>query len=328
MIPPLRRIVVVEGSIVGIINIGSKNNTRVLRGHDRTKRYQADTLEDASIRLEMSWGDRRGAKSDSSQLRRALDTLIGLLGPHTNVSSPAEVTERHVSECVAVWQAESLSNATINKRLCVLSAMGINAQGNWQRDKSPLKWWLHPDKGEKLLTYLRSDPAPFRNAVLTADYVEWAMMVGMRVEESLRLTWGDVHLSFEQDAEAVISHTEVTVPGTKTSGAQASIAIALRPALVLQRRYEARAPREQRVFAIHYDQLHDCWAHCRKFLGVTDNPLATLRALRRTSARHLTTKGMPLDIVRQYLRHRDIKTTLGYLRLVGGYTTEEQRKWL
>ena len=183
---------------------------------------------------------------------------------------------------------------------------------------------------------------------LTADFIEFQVNVGMRVEEALRLTWADVQLAFERDgAGSVVSRSEITVPGTKTERAQASLAINLVAALLLQRRHEERGswagatvtfrdPGQPTrvvngsalVFPIHYDQMHDCWKHCRNFLGVGDNPLATLRALRRTAARNLTTKGMPLDILRQYLRHGSIETTLGYLRLVGGYSVVEQRKWL
>jgi hypothetical protein len=37
---------------------------------------------------------------------------------------------------------------------------------------------------------------------------------------------------------------------------------------------------------------------------------------------------MPLDMLRQYLRHESIWTTMGYLRLVGGYDKDEMRKFL
>jgi hypothetical protein len=37
---------------------------------------------------------------------------------------------------------------------------------------------------------------------------------------------------------------------------------------------------------------------------------------------------MPLDVLRQYLRHENIKTTEEYLRLTGGYSEAEMRRWL
>lgn len=46
------------------------------------------------------------------------------------------------------------------------------------------------------------------------------------------------------------------------------------------------------------------------------------------AARQLTTSGMPTEMVRDYLRHSDITTTMGYLHLVGGHSVTEQRRWL
>lgn len=56
-------------------------------------------------------------------------------------------------------------------------------------------------------------------------------------------------------------------------------------------------------------------------------PRATLKAFRRSFARHATERGLPPDMLRQYLRHEHLATTAGYLKLVGGYTTEHLRPW-
>jgi len=93
-------------------------------------------------------------------------------------------------------------------------------------------------------------------------------------------------------------------------------------------RRKENAGGEPRIFPIAYDNLHELWDKARAFLGCADNHMATLKALRRTAARHLTINGMPTEMVRDYLRHENIKTTMGYLHLVGGYKTEEQRRWL
>lgn len=305
----------------------------------RTRRHASATeaprptiepLTTTARRLKDSWGDRRGANSDDSQMRGALDTLCAVLGKGSAVATVEEVTSAHVASCVAAWVAAGLSASTINKRLCIFSALKINCDGAWRRADKRLKWWLRPTECERLLAHLRVKPIPpFPQAELVADYVEWASHVGMRVEETLRLTWSDCLIAFEKDEEGkVVNLCEVSVPGTKTERAQASLALATLPALLLARRHAARDHSEPRVFPVQYDNLHDYWQRCRDFLGVRDNPLSTLKALRRTAARHLTTRGMPTDVVRQYLRHSDIQTTMGYLRLVGGYTTGEQRKWL
>lgn len=289
-----------------------------------------EPLTTSARRLRDTWGEGRGANTNDSQMRGALDTLCRVLGKSSGVATVEEVTSAHVASCVATWVASGLSASTINKRLAILSALKINCDGNWRRPDKRLKWWLNPNECERLLAHLRAKPTPpFPQAELVADYVEWASHVGMRVEETLRLTWGDCLIAFEKDeAGKVRSMCEVSVPGTKTARSQASIPLATRPALLLASRHAVRDHKEPRVFPVDYISLHACWHKCRDFLGVQDNPLSTLKALRRTAARNLTVGGMPTDILRQYLRHSDIQTTMGYLRLVGGYTTGEQRKWL
>ena len=84
----------------------------------------------------------------------------------------------------------------------------------------------------------------------------------------------------------------------------------------------------QHVFPIKYDHLHEAWDKARGLLGELDNRMATLKALRRGAARHLTASGMPTEMVRAFLRHSNIKTTMGYLDLVGGYNVNEMRRFL
>ncbi len=83
-----------------------------------------------------------------------------------------------------------------------------------------------------------------------------------------------------------------------------------------------------KVFPITYDHLLARWDALVLRMGWEGNGV-TLKALRRSAARYLHVDcGMPLDMVRAYLRHEDIETTLGYLRLTGGYGTEEMRRFL
>ena len=261
----------------------------------------------------------RSAGSMASQMRKTLDTLCEVLGPDSRGSSTADVTPEVLARCIDLWdERDELSCSTITKRLCILSSMGVNVKGSWVSGEAVLKWWLTPDNEETLLKYLRANTMPIENADITADFIEWTCYVGLRVEESLRLLWSEVNLPDQ----------EMTVPGTKTHSAQATLWMPKEPTELLRARYAKRDPLEPRVFPISYKSLDRAWQKCRAHLGVSDNPLATLKALRRTAARYLTTQGMPTEGVRAYLRHDDIETTMGYLRLVGGYSTQEQRKWL
>jgi integrase len=282
------------------------------------------------------WYGSRTCKSNVSQLKLAMNTLLEVVGP-SRTRTVEEITTEHLKACVHLWRdRDGLSSSTINTRINTLSALGIDCQGVRLSSKSPLKWHLPPDKLEPLLAYLRAKEPPFPRARLMADYVEWVCFTGMRVEEVLRMTWDDVRLDIREEIDPkskeaiLINKSEMTVPGTKSAGAQATLAISLRPALLLwkQRMMVAKAPGAALVFPINYDRLSVDWAHPRAFLGATDNKLATLKSLRRSAARNLTVNGMPTAILKDYLRHSNIATTMGYLRLTGGYSTNEQRRWL
>ena len=280
------------------------------------------TLEEALRETAMrKWQGRRCYATNMSQARQALDALYTLRN-HRDLT-PTDVTPHWLQTITAKWYAQGLAPATINKRLNCLSAMGVSVEGCRVREPKVLKWWLSPANEARLCHHLEHARGTAVSKLL-AYFIRWTARTGLRIEESLRLT--DEH--FHQDADG---RWEVTVPGLKTADSQATLPVSaeLAPFLLAAVADRNEHTRGLRLFPISYERLQQEWDVCRAFLGVSDNPTATLKALRRSAARHLhIAKGMPLDMVRQYLRHEDIETTMGYLRLTGGYGTEEMRKWL
>lgn len=286
------------------------------------------TIRDAEERVIRLGRDMRTYGTRKSQLRYAVDDLLTILGPSSKTNralTVKHVTKAHVQLCVDKWRDDGLSAGTTNIRLGLFRLMGIDISGCRRRRPSTVKWHLTPEDEEPLLEHLRSTPEPFGNAHLLADYIEFVTHTGVRVEEAIRLRWSHVHLKIAVVDGKVVNKSLFTVPGTKTAGSTARLALALIPALLLQRRKAAASG--EFVFPIPYRELDAAWQHARAHLGVAEDPLATLKALRRTAARHLTGNGMPAPVLMQYLRHSNIQTTMGYLR-VTGYSAEEQRKWL
>lgn len=286
------------------------------------------TITAAVDKASKQWEGTRGKPSQESQLRQALNTLLEVLGSKAVNVSIDKITTAQVQKCVDKWIEEGKSPSTINSRLSVLSVLGINTDGCWVKNKLPPKWWLRPEEQERLVTYLRASQSPFPTAPLLADYIEFISYTGLRVEEALRLTWRDVSVRVTDHDGVMRSQSEMTVPGTKTQRSRATLALGVLPSLLLIDRQKGAAGEQLFVFPIKYDHLHEAWDKARAYLSEHDNPMATLKALRRTAARHLTVNGMPTEMVRAYLRHSDIKTTMGYLHLVGGYNVNEQRKYL
>jgi integrase len=187
--------------------------------------------------------------------------------------------------------------------------MGVKVAGAPPRLPNQLKWWLTPRQQEAMRSMLGPDEP-------LMQFADWTLLTGLRVEETLRLTRD----SFNED------FTEVNVPGLKTVASQATLPLSSAATVVAVYVFKGRK-RGLMFHTVNYCQLRRKWATVRKQMGI-ENPGATLKAFRRGAARQLTVGGMPLDMLRQYLRHESVRTTMGYLRLVGGYDKDEMRKFL
>lgn len=177
------------------------------------------------------------------------------------------------------------------------------------------QWWLRPQLEQEVIRWCWRQSEQDLH-----DLVIWTVETGLRLEETMRCTSQHfMNLKSEKP--------ELDVPGTKTGDAQATIPISARAARLAIRRLE-RDPLQRLFGQTSLVTLARRWRRCRKALGIHDHT-ATLKAMRRAFARKATIKGMPLPILQQALRHSDVNTTMGYLRLTGGgYSAEEMRRFL
>lgn len=120
----------------------------------------------------------------------------------------------------------------------------------------------------------------------------------------------------------------VNVPGTKTEYAEATLPLSEEATGVLQKLEPSKHAPSEFIFPMAYLELRAEWQKCRRYLELEGVPTATLKALRRSFARRAHLKGMPIDVLRQYLRHNLLTTTQGYLHLVGGYNQDEMARYL
>lgn len=274
------------------------------------------------LALEQHWAGHRKEPNARSWCRQFLETF-----PDKTLGT---LTTTDISTYIRLMQAEGLAPWTVHARVCIIATIYQVAQRNGYAGPVPtiprphvpktLKWWLKPDVEPEVLAWLRD--VMLKPEV--ADFVLWTAETGLRIEETLRVTACDfIGLDGEQP--------ELTVPGTKTDDAQATLALsAIAAGLARARLIGNKGPQGgARLFRITYRQLDRAWQEVRVQFGWQDISTATLKAIRRSFARRRTVKGCPLPVLQQMMRHKDPQTTLGYVRLVGGdFTAEEQRKWL
>jgi integrase len=231
-----------------------------------------------------------------------------------------EVTEADIRSFRDWSLRNGLAPGSVNCRMAALSVIGVKVR--YCKLPRKRKWWLAPAEEAQLLS-LGLPP------ILSA-FVKWTLATGLRVEESLALRWNDA------DLEVGTVH----VTGTKTDMAEATLPLSQEAlgVLVEWRQQSRNLPPYSsggggviplgRVFPCSYRSLWVLWQQARSQMGLMGVPTATLKSLRRSFARRAHVNGMPVDILRQYLRHSSLKTTEGYLWLIGGYSQDEMRRYL
>ena len=70
-----------------------------------------------------------------------------------------------------------------------------------------------------------------------------------------------------------------------------------------------------KVFSLNYSELNAIWQKARTDLGYADKKFYTLHLCRHTCASRLVQRGVPILLVKDWLGHEDIKTTMIYAHL-------------
>jgi integrase len=70
-----------------------------------------------------------------------------------------------------------------------------------------------------------------------------------------------------------------------------------------------------KVFSLDYTELNTIWQKVRKDLGYEKKKFYTLHLCRHTCASRLVQRGVPLLLVKDWLGHEDIQTTMIYAHL-------------
>ena len=81
------------------------------------------------------------------------------------------------------------------------------------------------------------------------------------------------------------------------------------------KRYYREVKDFDKLFRLNYSELNAIWQKARKDLGYADKKFYTLHLCRHTCASRLVQRGCQLLLVKDWLGHEDIKTTMIYAHL-------------
>lgn len=253
-------------------------------------------LQDAH---ELSWRLRWSQDKDPETHRDACRKIFRDLPAQTPLS---EITPDTLLELAEKWEDQGNSGSTVNRNMSHLSVMLKEAKK---------RGWIAsvPDvpkrrEGEHRIRWL-SDAEEVKLLNLCAhlgltelhDFIVVALDTGFRRGELLNLTPRDY------------MNGMLHLWNTKT-GKPRAVPVTQRVAEILEARAENR-----KVFKLSTETAHNHWQRVRHLMELSDDPQFVIHMLRHTCASRLVQRGVPLAVVKDWMGHTTIMTTMRYAHL-------------
>jgi integrase len=242
-----------------------------------------------------------GAKywSDSvhgASILRVIDTMIDFIGEQRPLS---DLNLDLIDDLVANWQTKGNSNATINRKLSVLSKSMTFAHDRGLIDHKPRIEWKKEGKGRIRFMTEAEETSLYSIAtqmgyIAERDTYMFLVDTGMRVGELSSLRLDDL-----QGNRLTIWETKADHPRT---------IVLTKRALEIFRRYKGNMNEP-------YQRLYSHWNHIKVAMGLEHDEQFIPHCLRHTCASRLVQRGVPLLVVQEWLGHKDIQMTMRYAHL-------------
>ena len=176
------------------------------------------------------------------------------------------------------------------------------------KDKKQKVHYLTEDMEKELLKYLWVSSRIEDNKIClktyeAADIVTCLIDLGCRVNELLNLEKRFVDFD----------NNQINFNDRKNDNAVA-VPMTNRVKSIL-RRYYREVKDFDKLFSLNYSELNAIWQKARTDLGYADKKFYTLHLCRHTCASRLVQRGCQLLLVKDWLGHEDIKTTMIYAHL-------------
>ena len=244
---------------------------------------------------------REGGYEDRT--RSSLRDIVEFLGKDTPL---AEITLSRIDALVETFHARGLRAATINRKLCSLSAILSTAHQRGGLEKMLRLPRLRTH--EHRIRFLSEEEERALIAALVgmgyreqAAAVKLLIYTGMRRGELFRLDCKDIDL---QRYTLTIWQSKSRRPRT------IPVAPAIRPLVAALCKLRKGVGL---IFPYSRYWLHHAWERVRVELGYADDPEWVLHMLRHTCASRLARRGVSLALVKEWLGHSNVKTTMRYV---------------
>lgn len=265
--------------------------------HEDTK-PRGKLLKDAyELTLRLYWSQDRSLKTHKVNAREVFRLIPEGL-------ELTDITPELVLDAIEEWEDRGNSGSTVNRKISNLRMMLKTARDQgWIQSvpKLPMR-----NEGKHRIRWM-NEAEELR--VLTAcshlgleelrDLVCVAVDTGFRRGEMLGL----------QPSDFINGNLHLHDGETK-SGKGRSVPVTKRVAAILNRKEGSR-----KVFSFSESSLRRQWGILKDYLGLSDDNQFIVHMLRHTCASRLVQRGVPLAVVKEWMGHANIATTLRYAHL-------------
>jgi integrase len=251
-------------------------------------------------------GDWRDAKAQGTLVRNA-ERALAFFGEATSL---ADITPDRVAAYAAHLERQGLRGATINRQMAALSKLLTVGVRSGVLTARPYIARRREGRGRGRFLTVEEEAAVLRWAehlglIELRDVTIVLLDTGLRPSELFRLT--------AQDVNRNSSRPTVSVWDTK-NGDPRSVPLTKRAAEVVFARVRTAAPGSA-LFPYDVYWLNRQWAKVRTQMGADGDPQFIPYVLRHTCASRLVQRGVPLQVVKEWLGHRSLQVTLRYAHL-------------
>tara|TARA_A200000113_G_scaffold143132_1_gene128641 strand:+ start:105 stop:1133 length:1029 start_codon:yes stop_codon:yes gene_type:complete len=204
-----------------------------------------------------------------------------------------------IDDLVAYWRNKQNSNATINRKLSIISkASNFAEQRGWLQQKPRIEW---QKEGKGRMRFVSQDEEAIMYRVLTQmgyfkerDVFMFLMDTGLRVGELAGLRFDDL-----QGNKLTTWETKADLPRT----------------VVLTKRALDIFINNKGKLHIPYHTLNKRWNRMKVTMGLEHDDQFIPHCLRHTCASRLVQRGVPILVVQEWLGHKTINMTMRYSHL-------------
>lgn len=210
-----------------------------------------------------------------------------------------EISEKEIDTWMDLLRADGKSNGTINRRVAALSRMLIHSHRMGYISRVPKIVRAKEPKGR--IAWLQKEEEAEMLAIPMDDWFKDLIVIlldtGMRLGEALKLQAKDV------DKKRGVVHLWENKNGES------------RTVPLTSRALEALKGKKGQVFPVSASCVQWHWSKLRKAMNRDGDADFIIHMLRHTCASRLVQNGVAITVVKEFLGHKNINTTMRYAHI-------------